>query len=143
MMKRTTLLAAAVLALFQAGVAFADDGVASKILPEENKAFASVMGPVNFADAYGSRETGPHGTFGQFPANFETPEHTHAHGYRAIVLKGEMTNPFAGESTAPVMKAGSYWSVKAGEKHTTACVSATPCEFFMYSEDSFDFTPVK
>lgn len=121
----------------------AESKTESKILMEEKKDFVAVMGPVEFADAYGSRETGPHGTYGKFPAGFETPEHTHSAGYRAVVLKGEMTNPFGDEANPPVMKAGSYWGVEAGEKHITACVSAEPCEFFMYSEQGFDFTPTE
>jgi len=102
-----------------------------------------VFGPVKFADAYGDRAKGGHGTFGQFPAKFETPPHKHTHAYRAVVLKGEMTNPFAGEANPPVMKPGSYWSVAAGEEHTTACVSDTPCEFFMWGSENFDFVPSK
>jgi len=115
------------------------DGVVSKTLREEDKAFKKVFGPVQFADAFGSRETGPHGTFGKFPAGFETPAHIHSHGYRAVVLKGEMTNPFPGEESPAVMSAGSYWSVAAGHDHTTACVSSTPCEFFMWGNNDFDF----
>ena len=115
------------------------DTVASVTLPEEQKAFNPMFGPVEFADAFGSRDTGPHGTFGKFPAGFETPGHTHTHGYSAVVLKGEMTNPFAGEENPPVMAVGSFWAVAAGEDHTTACVSDTPCEFLMWGDRNFDF----
>ncbi|WP_415400836.1 cupin domain-containing protein [Tateyamaria sp. SN3-11] len=117
--------------------------VADVILPEEDKVFKEVMGPVAFADAYGNRETGYHGTFGRFPAGFETPVHIHSHAYRAIVLKGKMTNPFVGEDTAPIMSPGSFWSVAAETPHTTACVSEKPCEFFMYGTENFDFVPVE
>jgi hypothetical protein len=129
----------------QAGstAAAAGDGIMSTTLLEEDKVFTNVMGPINFADAFGSREAGPHGTFGQFPANFETPEHTHSHGYRAVVLKGQMTNPFEGQMDAPVMSPGSYWAVTAGQAHSTACVSDTACEFFMFSQDGFDFAPTE
>ena len=96
---------------------------------------------INFSAVYGDRMTGQHGTFARFPANFETPLHIHSHDYRAIVLKGEMTNPFDGEINPPVLGPGSFWQVKAGSPHTTACVSNTPCEFYMYGEDSFDFIP--
>ena len=115
----------------------------STVLKEEDKQFNVVMEPISFADGYGSRETGPHGTFGQFPANFTTPKHTHSAGYHAIVLKGQMTNPFDGEDNPPVMDAGSHWFVAAGEAHITACVSDVPCEFFMYSDKGFDFAPVE
>lgn len=139
-MKKTMFVATCLLgALSLSSFVSAEDGVKSKVLKEENKVFVKMFGPVEFADAYGSRESGPHGTYGSFPPGFETPPHIHTHGYRAIVIKGEMTNPFADEKNPPVMIPGSYWAVKAGELHTTACVSATACEFFMYGEEGFDF----
>ncbi len=121
-------------------------GVTDKTLPEENKAFAPAFpgnDKINFATAYGDRSKHEHGTFGRFPANFETPPHVHSHDYRAIVLKGEMTNPFKGNKNPPILRPGSFWSVSGGSVHTTACVSSTPCEFFMYSAKPFDFKPRK
>jgi len=118
--------------------------VIDEALPEDEKSFSPAFpgnDAVQFADAYGDRASGEHGTFGRFPANFETPLHIHSHSYRAVVLKGEMTNPFEGEENPPVLKPGSFWSVAAETPHTTACVSDTPCEFFMYGSDSFDFVP--
>ncbi len=137
-----TALSAALTSLYVVGGEMADS-IKSMILAEENKSFVEVMEPISFADAFGSRETGPHGTFGQFPANFETPVHTHSHAYHAIVLKGEMTNPFADEENPPVMGPGSYWSVAAGDAHSTACVSDVPCEFYMHAAKGFDFAPVE
>lgn len=119
------------------------DHVESSVLREQDKTFTPQFGPVEFADAYGSRETGPHGTFGSFPAGFTTPAHTHSHGYRAVVLKGEMTNPFDGDKNPPVMKPGSFWSVEAEDVHTTTCVSSIPCEFLMWGEEGFDFIALK
>lgn len=117
------------------------DGVESKVLTAEDRDFVVAFGPVEFADAFGSRADGPHGTYGKFPGNFETPGHTHSHGYRAVVLEGQMTNPFAGEENPPVMGPGSFWSVEAGADHTTACVSDTPCVFLMWGGEDFDFVP--
>ena len=115
----------------------------TKVLKEENKKFIQAFGPVKFADAYGSRQSGPHGTYVKFPAGFKTPSHIHTHSYRAIVIKGEMMNPFTNELNTPLMKPGSYWAVKAGERHTTECISVSPCEFFMYGNESFDFIEKK
>lgn len=117
------------------------DDVGSVTLKAEDREFFEAFGPVQFADAFGSRETGPHGTYGKFPARFETPAHTHSHGYRAVVLEGEMTNPFAGEENPPVMTAGSFWAVSAGDLHTTACVSDEECVFLMWGDADFDFVP--
>lgn len=119
--------------------AFAADGVESKILKTEDRDFFKAFGPVEFANAFGSRETGPHGTYGKFPAGFETPAHRHSHGYRAVVLEGQMTNPFGDEENPPVMGPGSYWSVEANDLHITACVSETPCVFLMWGNQDFDF----
>ena len=115
------------------------DNVESTVLQAEKRDFFEAFGPVQFADAFGSREDGPHGTYGIFPGGFETPDHTHSHGYRAVVLEGQMTNPFEGEENPPVMGPGSFWSVAAGEAHTTACVSAEPCTFLMWGDQDFDF----
>ncbi|MHA2686428.1 DUF4437 domain-containing protein [Vibrio harveyi] len=115
------------------------DNIDSTILLEQNKQFITLMESIQFPDAYGNARQGFYGRFGKFPANFETPTHIHTHGYRAIVLKGLMTNPFDNEKNPPVMKPSTYWSVKAGDIHSTACVSDVLCEFFVYSEHSFDF----
>lgn len=115
------------------------DNVDSVILKAEDRDFFEAFGPVQFADAFGSRETGPHGTYGKFPGGFETPAHIHSHGYRAVVLEGEMTNPFDGEENPPVMGPGSYWAVAAGDLHTTACVSEEACVFLMWGDEDFDF----
>ncbi len=50
-----------------------------------------------------------------------------------------MINPFDHDKNPPILTPGSFWSVKAGDVHTTACISDTPCEFFVYSNKSFDF----
>ncbi|WP_299592732.1 DUF4437 domain-containing protein [uncultured Tateyamaria sp.] len=134
-MQRTPLS----LALLMTATLAQAEPIRNVTLTEEDKTFQEVMEPVAFAAAYGDRSTGEHGTFGRFPAGFETPVHTHSHAYRAVVLKGEMTNPFAGQADAPVMRPGSFWSVAANAPHTTACVSDVPCEFFMYGADTFDF----
>lgn len=141
---RTSLISI-VLSFLIGGDAIAEDRkIVDSALPVEKKEFLPAFpgdDTINFARAYGNRNGHAHGTFGRFPANFETPPHIHSHSYRAIVLSGEMTNPFEGEGNPPVLKPGSFWSVAAGSVHTTACVSDTPCEFFMYSDDGFDFKP--
>jgi hypothetical protein len=52
-----------------------------------------------------------------------------------------MINPFAGEENPPVMTAGSFWAVSAGDLHTTACVSDEECVFLMWGDADFDFVP--
>ena len=98
---------------------------------------------IQMAGAYGDMTKGAHGTFGKFPAEFNTPFHTHSGAYHGVVLKGVMTNPFEGEENPPQMEPGSYWHVPANAVHATACVSATPCEFYFHAGSGFDFTPVE
>lgn len=147
-MTNTTIRAALIGALtLVATASFADDtthgatsdNIESAVLQTENRDFFEAFGPVQFADAFGSRETGPHGTYGKFPGGFVTPDHTHSHGYQAVVLEGQMSNPFAGEENPPIMGPGSYWAVAAGEAHTTACVSEEACVFLMWGDQPFDF----
>jgi len=57
------------------------------------------------------------------------------------VISGTMTNPFDGEISPPEMGPGSYWYVPAKSVHATACVSATPCQFYFHADEAFDFHP--
>ncbi len=100
--------------------------------------------PIQFAVAYGDTFKKSHGTFGKFPGDFITPEHTHSHSYHAIVISGTITNPMTGDPHQPKkMGPGSYWYVPANAAHKTACISKEPCEFYMYQDTKFDFLPVK
>ena len=128
-----------VILLTFSGTIYAQDNIVSKTLTDKDKKFVTVMDPIQFADAYGDANSGNYGRFGLFPAYFETPSHIHSHGYNAVVIKGIMTNPFDNDKNPPILTPGSFWSVKMGDIHTTACISDIPCEFFVYSNESFDF----
>ncbi|MCD9497291.1 DUF4437 domain-containing protein [Photobacterium carnosum] len=132
------LISLAILLTFS-GTVYSQDNIVSKTLTDKDKKFVTVMDPIQFADAYGDAKSGNYGRFGLFPAHFETPSHIHSHGYNAVVIKGTMINPFDHDKNPPILTPGSFWSVKAGDVHTTACISDTPCEFFVYSNKSFDF----
>ena len=142
--RRPAGLAAALLGVFSltACAAQADSGFDAKkevALPGWQLAYENINPMIKMAAAYGNRAEGAHGSFGQFPPNFTTPFHTHSAAYHGVVLKGVMTNPFAGEETPPKMSSGSYWYVPANANHATACVSDEPCEFYFYSAAAFDF----
>jgi len=141
-MTRTTLIAA-LCAMSLTNIAQADDAIQNKIIPADQVEFLLVMDPIRLATVTGDLPKGPQGTFGKFPGNFITPVHTHSHAYEAVVISGQMTNPFDYEENPPVMGPGSFWSVAANAVHATACVSKEPCEFFMFSPEGFDFTVVK
>lgn len=100
--------------------------------------------PIEFGMAYGNTFESDHGTLGKFPKNFETPLHTHSNSYHAVVIEGRMTNPMQGQSgKAKELGPGSYWFVPAGQPHSTACVSGTPCQFYMHQQVPFDFAMAK
>ena len=141
-MKIQALGLVAMLVTFE-GCAYAQPAVNNTVIPESSREFFVAADPIEFAVVSGDLQNGPQGTFGRFPANFETPVHVHSHSYRAVVISGEMTNPFDGQADAPIMKPGSFWSVAANAVHSTACVSDVPCEFFMFADEGFDFTPVE
>ncbi|MFV2093221.1 MAG: DUF4437 domain-containing protein, partial [Hyphomicrobiales bacterium] len=124
--------AAALLSLLGAsGVALAEgptwDPLKPVAKPSGEVEYKNVNEAIQMADVWGDRTTGPHGTFGKFPANFDTPLHTHTFAYHGVVLAGVMTNPFGKtlEKSPPKLKAGSYWYVPAGLPHATSCVSDT------------------
>ncbi len=140
-----TLLFAAALGLLPAGATLAGssfDPNQTVVQPAEQREFANINPMIKMATSWGDKAKGAHGTFGQFPASFTTPFHSHSGAYHGVVLKGEMTNPFEGEKVPPRMAPGSYWYVPASAVHATACVSQTPCEFYFHAEGPFDFHPV-
>jgi len=134
---------AALCALSLTTAAHAGSDVSNNAVPADQREFFTVSDPIQFAVATGDLQNGPQGTFGRFPGNFITPVHTHSHAYQAVVISGEMTNPFDREKNPPVMGPGSFWSVAANAEHATACVSEEPCEFFMFANEGFDFTVVE
>jgi mannose-6-phosphate isomerase-like protein (cupin superfamily) len=142
---KITVIAAALGAVFPSLAMALEsfDPAKEEALPAEERAFVNINPAIKMAPAYGNRAVGAHGSFGQFPANFETPLHTHTNAYHGIVIKGQMTNPFKGEQNPPVLGPGSYWYVPAMMEHSTACVSDTPCEFYFHADSAFDFKPVE
>jgi hypothetical protein len=140
----TNLLVAAAAALPVTACAQSSFDDAQEIaLPQSQLEYVAINPAISMAAAYGNRGDGAHGSFGQFPENFITPEHTHTGAYHGVVIRGVMTNPFKGEENPPKMGPGSYWYVPAGTPHATACVSAEPCEFYFHADGAFDFLPVK
>jgi len=115
----------------------------SKHLPvEQLKWFATGIGPMQAAVAYGDMSNGEHGTFLKMPANFISPVHRHSHEYHAVVLSGTIVNSEIGEKDI-TMNAGSYWYQIGDVKHVTKCVSKDGCMVFLSQPKNFDFMPEK
>ncbi len=115
------------------------DPAKETVLPSTAVVFNKINPAISMGGAYGDMTKGAHGTFGKFPANFETPYHSHSGAYHGVVISDTMTNPFAGEKNPPKMAPGSYWYVPANAVHATACVSTTPCQFYFHAKEKFDF----
>ena len=113
------------------------------VVPAGDLEYFNLNPAIQMADAFGALTEGAHGTFGKFPANFDSGPHTHTGAYHGIVVQGVMINPFDDQANPPEMVAGSYWYVPAGLKHATACISDDPCAFFFFADSGFDFHPVE
>ena len=113
------------------------------VKPAQMISYTNINPAIQFGSAWGNFGKTEHGTFGKFPAKFQTPFHTHSGAYHGVVIKGTMSNPFKGEKNPPVMNPGSYWFVPANSVHATACISAEPCQFYFHAASNFDFVEHK
>ena len=136
----STLLAAFTLAC--AGLSHAADTVKSPthIPVEDLKWFATGIGPIQAAIAYGDMTKGPYGIFLKFPGGFKTPLHQHSSEYRAVVVAGTIVNSEVGEADI-TMQPGSYWYQRGNISHVTQCVSSDGCTVFLMQPGKFDFLP--
>jgi len=92
---------------------------------------------IQYSNVWGDVTKGAHGAFFRFDPGFTSYVHTHTYDYYAVVIKGELENYRPGETPAK-LGPGSYWYQRGKEKHTTACVSKTPCEIYIVQSDKFD-----
>ena len=135
----STLLTA--LTLAWAGLSHADKmNPPSHVPVEELKWFATGIGPMQAAVAYGDMSKGPYGVFLKFPGGFVSPVHEHSSEYQAVVVAGTIVNSEVGEA-AITMQPGSYWYQRGNASHVTKCVSADGCTVFLTQPGKFDFLP--
>lgn len=125
-------------AVLDAGVTEPRSDVALSI-PGADLNFVEISPFAQFATVWGDRESGPHGTFGNFNPESASPLHTHSVAYHGIVISGTLINPFNGETDPVPLTTGSYWFVPAGVPHVTACISDESCRFYFHAEGAFDF----
>ena len=98
----------------------------------------AAFGPIKFAQAYGDRNGGKHGSYVKLPAGFTSPTHTHTNDYYATVISGVMASGLEGEPDIPLAP-GSYWFEKGKQRHVTKCLSANECVFFQSQAGKADF----
>ena len=136
-----TLFAASTFAW--AGISQADMAQAPNHVPVEDlKWFATGIGPMQAAVAYGDMAVGPYGVFLKFPGGFTSPVHQHTGEYRAVVIGGTIVNSEVGEKDI-TMKPGSSWYQQGKVSHVTKCVSKDGCTVYLTQSSKFDFNPVE
>jgi len=92
---------------------------------------------IQYSNGWGDVTKGPHGAFFLFDPGFTSYVHTHTYDYYAVVIKGTLQNYQPGQKREN-LGPGSYWYQRGKEKHTTACVSKTPCEIYIVQSEKFD-----
>lgn len=107
---------------------------------ETLKWFATGIGPLQAAVAYGDMSKGAHGTFLKMPKGFVSPVHLHSNEYHGVVVSGTIVNSEIGQPDI-TMHAGSYWYQVGNVRHVTKCVSSSGCTVFLSQPDKFDFIP--
>lgn len=113
------------------------------IIEEADVGFTEISPFATFGSAQGNFGEGAHGTFGIFGAGEASPPHTHGGEYYAVVIEGEMNNPFGTETDPPALAPGSFWSVPANDEHVTACLTPeSECRFFFHANSAFDFVQI-
>ena len=138
---RSMLLAAMTLAC--SGLSHAEMEKSKNHVPVESlKWFATGIGPMQAAVAFGDMAKGPYGVFLKFPGGFVSPVHQHSAEYRAVVVGGTIVNSEEGE-TDVTMQPGSFWYQHGNVNHTTKCVSSGECTVFLTQPGKFDFLPKK
>lgn len=142
-MKKTTLTIIASISLAWATLSNAGVADAPNHVPVENlKWFATGIGPMQAAVAYGDMSVGPYGVFLKFPGGFVSPVHQHTGEYRAVVIAGTIVNSEVGEKDI-TMHPGSSWYQRGKVSHVTKCTSKEGCTVFLTQSEKFDFNPTE
>ncbi len=97
-----------------------------------------VMIHVLMGDPYG----GPFTAIVKMDAGFAMPLHTHTSTFSAVTLTEGVVHAAKLEGAKP-LPLGSTFVQPGGEPHVDACVSKTPCRFFISFEDKLDTQPAK
>lgn len=117
-------------------------GTAS-VVPATDIEFTEISPFARFGPAQGDFTASEHGTFGIFGEGAASPPHTHSGAYYAVVLEGEMSNPFGTEPDPAALGPGSFWAVPADAQHVTACLTDDEeCLFFFHAASAFDFNQI-
>ncbi len=74
------------------------------------------------------------------PAGYEIPPHTHTSAERMILVTGELTVAYQGQTVA-TLTTGDYAFGPAKAPHKASCISDAPCTLFIAFESPVDAEP--
>jgi quercetin dioxygenase-like cupin family protein len=142
-----------VLLVTATGLAQAAD---AKKMPAKPKAGAVIMpaGDLKWVDApdappgvkqvvlWGDPTKGRFGAIEKFPAGFSAPLHWHSARLRMVIISGTVIHGPEGKPEVR-LPANSYLYDPPGYRHTTKCVAASECVFFLEGDGKFDIKMVE
>lgn len=116
-----------------------------RLLASEDYDWQTTPEGVAFAALQGDRFSEPYQALVRLPAGTTSPPHVKTANMFGIMLEGAMIHYAQGDdpTSARRMGAGSFYHIKAGAEHISACVSAVPCVAYLYQDGAFDFLPVQ
>ena len=114
------------------------------LLGSNDYAWETTPEGVAFASLQGDRFVESYQALVRLPAGTVSPPHVKTANMYGVLLQGEMIHYLSDEDPAAArrMGPGSYYSIKSGAAHVSACVSDTPCLAYLYQDGAFDFLPV-
>jgi hypothetical protein len=98
---------------------------------------------IKIVDVWGDHAKTGFGGFIRFPAGFLSPNHTHTHDIKIVVISGTYTQMPEGGKQAR-LGPGSYAFQPGGSyRHVSGCDKASDCVIFVESTGPFDLIPVQ
>ena len=139
---RTHMMGGVVLAMgLWAGAAQAKP--ASTLVNVADLKWADVPGlaGVHAAPAEGDPSKGPSHFFVKFDKGFKSPPHHHSADHFVTVVSGTLMLTVDGKDVS--LPAGSYFSFRGKQVHTTACDAAADCVLLIDARRKWDVVPEK
>lgn len=121
----------------------AQEASGASLVAADEVEWTEIIPGVRFGAVYGQWDREAHGKLISFDPGVRTPMHVHSGAYHGVVIRGEVTNPYASDEEEVAMGPGTYWYVPGGAPHVTACVSEEPCLFYTHADGAWDIEVVE
>ena len=115
------------------------------LLGSDDFAWETTPQGVAFAPLQGDRFAESYQALVRLPAGAVSPPHVKTANMYGVMLQGEMIHYLSDEDPAAARKIGpgSFYRIKSGAAHVSACVSLAPCIAYLHQDGAFDFLPVE